>query len=467
MNVKPLRSIIVILIVFFSAVTIWQDKLLSFFESNPQLNGFIVLAMLVGMIFITWNAARLGTMIRILRQADEKPDDYKKIISKSEVFETFMSRKDVDTVRGWNEENLFSAEQVDDILSSMRLRIGEIRNFSNYFSGVLIILGLLGTFLGLLETIKAISEVFSGPSLKFLVGTKDSGSAGGAEVLTFFEAIAKPLAGMGIAFSSSLFGLSGSLFVGLLAFVSSRSQAFFLFDVFDWFKSRTVEKDKESLDKKSMTNMKGGSGGAGGLMGSLISRGIQHSQTSQSGGETGNVTGTGQFKGDFDGRSLTEVFDRLELLSKDAIEKNGLLAQAALKLGENLALEQKRLADIATYQQRSSTFLASINEQSAQQIHIMNQLVEASHSNTDREEFRALASHFHRSFDKLLSEVSTSNRHLLENIKIRGDAPIGNIDPYGNQNPTAQNNPIEPNPSSYTTAVDAQHFESSGQEDRR
>ena len=115
-----------------------------------------------------------------------------------------------------------------------------------------------------------------------------------------------------------------------------------------------------------------------------------------------------------DAEALSNVLHRLESLSREAIEKNGLLAKAALKLGENLALEQKRLADIASYEQQAAVMLAAIRQQGDQQIHILNQLVEAQYSTTDKEEFRALASHFYRAFDTLMGDVRSANQSNQE-----------------------------------------------------
>ena len=477
MNVTPFRNIVIIVLCFAAAALLGEEKLQEFFSSNPYLNGFIVAIMMVGVLYIVNASYKLGRVIALLKKASKSGADYQAVLKTKSARRKLcflMAEKEIDAVANWSPGQPFGAEIVDDILSGVRLRIAEVRNFANYFSGVLIILGLLGTFLGLLETIKAIAEVFSGPSLRFLVGDKEGGgAAGGEEVLAFFDAIAKPLAGMGIAFSSSLFGLSGSLSVGVLAFASSRSQAFFLFALFDWLRSKTKEEDRTLLDrgKEALMPLR-----SGGLMGSLVSRGNQRSDVRSLGGGAGgqgsvvgsvkgSFDGTGQFTGSLDGNELGEVLSRLESVSRDAVEKNALLAQAALKLGENLALEQKRLADIANYQQQSSVALSAIQQQGGQHIQILNQLVEAAYSNTDREEFRALASHFHRSFEQLLGDIRQSNTQLFNELK-RSEV--------ASQHPKNQPEAQQPSDqtiksigdSDYTASIQAQRFESE-QDDRK
>lgn len=475
MNTSPLRTLTIALVIFFAVVGIGFETLYGYFSSNVVLNGIVVSAMLFGLAYIYSANIRLQRIVNLFKETDELAEraemddedededdyseseyaeDYKYLMGrKGKRLRWIMSDKDIENISNWSPQNLFTHAQVELALSASRLRIAEVRNFSNYFSGILIILGLLGTFLGLLETIKSIGLVFSGDSIKFLVA--DKAQTSGEDILKFFDAIAKPLEGMGIAFSSSLFGLSGSLIVGLFAFVSSRTQAFFLFDLFDWFKSRTAAEEVASLDRSTMTSLPtsqglmgalvrggmklptgqsmralggvpvGGGGGAGGYATGALGAGSGTVTTSGDGGNisgnfrgefTGELKGAGSIEGKLNAEQLAIVLDRLTSISQDAVEKNGLLAKAALKLGENLALEQKRLADIASYEQQAALMLAAIRQQGDQQINILNQLVEASYSNTDKEEFRALASHFYRSFELLSGELKENNKNYQEAI---------------------------------------------------
>src|SRR5262249_60090894 len=100
-----------------------------------------------------------------------------------------------------------SAQVMRGILDSIAARLDEARDLSRYMTGLLIFLGLLGTFWGLIETVSSVGKV--------LENLKVGGDAG-----TVFEALkeglAAPLGGMGVSFSSSLFGLAGSLILGFL-----------------------------------------------------------------------------------------------------------------------------------------------------------------------------------------------------------------------------------------------------------
>jgi hypothetical protein len=101
---------------------------------------------------------------------------------------------------------------------------------SRYMTGLLVFLGLLGTFWGLIETVGSVGNVIN--------GLKPSGDAG-AIFDALKEGLAAPLSGMGISFSSSLFGLAGSLVLGFLDLQTSQAQNRFYTDLEDWL-STTV-----------------------------------------------------------------------------------------------------------------------------------------------------------------------------------------------------------------------------------
>jgi hypothetical protein len=111
------------------------------------------------------------------------------------------------------------------LLDSIATRLDEARDISRYMTGLLVFLGLLGTFWGLIETVGSVGKVID--------GLKVGGDAG-ALFDTLKEGLAAPLGGMGISFSSSLFGLAGSLILGFLDLQSSQAQNRFYTELEDW-----------------------------------------------------------------------------------------------------------------------------------------------------------------------------------------------------------------------------------------
>src|SRR6202035_2772126 len=125
-----------------------------------------------------------------------------------------------------------SQQTMRHLLDSIATRLDEARDISRYMTGLLVFLGLLGTFWGLIETVGSVGQVIDGLKV---------GGAAGALFAPLKEGVAAPLGGMGISFSSSLFGLAGSLILGFLDLQSSQAQNRFYTDLEDWLASTVRE----------------------------------------------------------------------------------------------------------------------------------------------------------------------------------------------------------------------------------
>ena len=117
------------------------------------------------------------------------------------------------------------------VLDSLASRLDESRDLSRYLVGLLILLGLLGTFWGLLETVQSIGGAIEGLDVT------------STQSATLFDQLKRglqaPLQGMGLSFSSSLLGLSGSLILGFLDLKAAQAQNRFYIDLEDWLSSIT------------------------------------------------------------------------------------------------------------------------------------------------------------------------------------------------------------------------------------
>ena len=124
-----------------------------------------------------------------------------------------------------------SASAMRSLLDGIASRLDESRELSRYMTGLLIFLGLLGTFWGLLKTVGAVSDVIG------------SMSVGSGDLNALFEqlksGLAKPLAGMGTAFSASMFGLSGALVLGFLDLTAGQAQNRFFNELEEWLAGLT------------------------------------------------------------------------------------------------------------------------------------------------------------------------------------------------------------------------------------
>ena len=129
-----------------------------------------------------------------------------------------------------------SSQLMRGILDSIATRLDEARDISRYMTGLLVFLGLLGTFWGLIETVTSVGGVIQG-----LKASGDSGSM----FDSLRDGLAAPLSGMGISFSSSLFGLAGSLVLGFLDLQSSQAQNRFYTELEDWLSTTVYDQASE------------------------------------------------------------------------------------------------------------------------------------------------------------------------------------------------------------------------------
>ena len=140
-----------------------------------------------------------------------------------------------------------SAFSLRTVLDGIRGRLDESREISRYMIGLLIFLGLLGTFWGLLITIGAVGQVIGGLE----VGARDFALV----FKTLKAGLLEPLSGMGTAFSSSLFGLGGSLVLGFLDLQAGHAQNRFFNEMEEWLSGVTQLIDKE--DQSEYGSLKG------------------------------------------------------------------------------------------------------------------------------------------------------------------------------------------------------------------
>jgi hypothetical protein len=132
-----------------------------------------------------------------------------------------------------------SALSLRTVLDGIRARLDESREISRYVIGLLIFLGLLGTFWGLLDTVGSVGRVIAGLDV--------SGGAVDEVFAALKRGLEAPLAGMGTAFSSSLFGLGGSLVLGFLDLQAAHAQNRFFNDLEEWLSGLTQLIDEPAM----------------------------------------------------------------------------------------------------------------------------------------------------------------------------------------------------------------------------
>jgi hypothetical protein len=197
-----------------------QHQILNAFMANPWLNGLIVGVLLIGIVLSFHRVIRLFpevAWVNGFRRADPGL-----AVSREPVLlapmATILSGERVGRVA-------ITSQTMRAFLDSLAMRLDEARDISRYLTGLLVFLGLLGTFWGLIETVGSVGGIIN--------GLKVGGDAD--QVFDALkEGLAAPLGGMGISFSSSLFGLAGSLILGFLDLQTSQAQNRFYTNLEDW-----------------------------------------------------------------------------------------------------------------------------------------------------------------------------------------------------------------------------------------
>lgn len=197
----------------------------SAFLANPALNGLIVGVLLLGTVFVF-------RQVLMLRPEADWLNRYRRSDGDVESGSAPVLLGPMATMLAEHSERAsLSALSMRSLLDSIAARLDESREISRYMISLLIFLGLLGTFWGLLGTIGAIG------------GTIESLTVTSTNFVVMFDelkdGLLEPLNGMGTAFSSSLFGLAGSVILGFLDLQAGQAQNRFYNDLEEWLSSIT------------------------------------------------------------------------------------------------------------------------------------------------------------------------------------------------------------------------------------
>ncbi|MBU2531660.1 MAG: flagellar motor protein MotA [Alphaproteobacteria bacterium] len=278
-----LRMLVFLALVgFIAAILLPQFQ--SAFQANPGLNGLIIAVLGIGTMFAFWQVFRIYPEVRWVNAF--RIADPGLAIAHQPILLAPMATM----LRDRQGSLSLSTVSMRSIMDSIGSRLDEARDTGRYLVGLLVFLGLLGTFWGLLDTIRSVGLTINA------LDTKSADST-----LIFEElktGLAAPLKGMGTAFASSLFGLSGSLVLGFLELQASQAHNRFYNELEEWLSGITelspggsaegasaelvnrqlygamFEVQRSLSEIADRLDASGGSGGGGGGNGSEIADGI-------------------------------------------------------------------------------------------------------------------------------------------------------------------------------------------------
>lgn len=203
----------VFLAVIFVVVVLLYPVLQNAFLSNVFINSVIILALVIGLIYNIYHLFNLSNEFSSLSGFNIYKSPQSFLNSKSILKNISLELKQLDGFY------VFKSSSINRLIESVDMSLASVRETSRYLVGLLVFLGLLGTFWGLLKTIGSVGNVISG------LGIDDTNVAGFFNSLK--DGLNAPLQGMSIAFSSSLLGLAGSLILGFVDLNLGQAQSKF------------------------------------------------------------------------------------------------------------------------------------------------------------------------------------------------------------------------------------------------
>ncbi|MEM9206387.1 MAG: flagellar motor protein MotA [Pseudomonadota bacterium] len=229
LQIYMVRMVVFLMICAFLGFIVFR-QVLSAFVANPFLNGLILFTLIIGIAYAFRQVLVLRPEIRWVN-AFRVGDPGLEISENPKLLAPMAT-----LLRERSGRMQITPDVLRSILDSIASRLDEARDISRYLIGLLVFLGLLGTFWGLLETVSSVADTINALD----------GGAGDAGLI--FEdlknGLQAPLSGMGTAFSSSLFGLAGSLILGFLDLQAGQAQNRFYTGLEDWLSGVTqVESD--------------------------------------------------------------------------------------------------------------------------------------------------------------------------------------------------------------------------------
>ena len=231
---RPTQYLIrmLVFLVAVAGIAAWlAPSLIHIFLNNPDLNTLIMAILLIGIGWTLLQVVRLNREVAWVEAAQHGRTNASTAAPRLLAPMASMLAAREAARPGADRRLTLSAMATRSLLDSIASRLDENRELARYMTGLLIFLGLLGTFWGLLRTVGGVSDVIHGMTI------------GSGDIAALFQqlksGLAKPLEGMGIAFSASMFGLSSALVLGFLDLTAGQAQNRFFNDLEEWLAGQT------------------------------------------------------------------------------------------------------------------------------------------------------------------------------------------------------------------------------------
>jgi hypothetical protein len=219
-----LLRMLVFLVAVAAVAGLLSTALVRAFDNNRLLNSLILVVLAIGVFWNLRQVIRLGPEVRWLEAWQRKQP--RKVSVPAPRLLAPMAAMLAARAKTGSDRLTLSSQAMRALLDTIASRLDESRELSRYMTGLLIFLGLLGTFWGLLLTVSSVGDVINNMSV------------GNADITAMFAqlklGLARPLKGMGTAFSSSMLGLAGALVLGFLDLTAGQAQNRFYNELEEW-----------------------------------------------------------------------------------------------------------------------------------------------------------------------------------------------------------------------------------------
>ncbi|MFT8247024.1 flagellar motor protein MotA [Roseomonas sp. BN140053] len=332
---KYLLRMLLFLVAVLAIVAALFDTLEGAFGANLVLNTVIAAVLLLG---IVWNIRQVLALkretdwldaFRNPRPGAPEPPAPRLLAPMASML---ASRRGGDRLS-------LSAPAMRTVLDGLASRLDESRELSRYMTGLLIFLGLLGTFWGLILTIGSVAEVINGMSV------------GAGDLNTLFNqlksGLAQPLRGMGVAFSSSMLGLAGALVLGFLDLTAGQAQNRFFNELEEWLASLT----------RLSSGVLGPEGDGGGSVPAYVQALLE--QTAENLESLQRTLARGEERSAAASQGLITLTERLSVLTDQMRASQTLMTRVAESQAA-LAPVLTRLADVQNHDEAARNHLRNI-----------------------------------------------------------------------------------------------------------
>lgn len=357
----PARVLIwmsIFLLAVLGVAVLLQEALARAFMANPVFNGMILGVLAVG-VLINYR------QVMILRPERAWVEQFRHSGEQAPPPRTRLLGSMAQLLIGREGDRLsLSTLSLRTLLDGVRTRLDESRDLSRYFVGLLVFLGLLGTFWGLLDTLRAVGDVIQDLDIR-----QDGTEAFFRELQQGLEA---PLSGMGTAFSSSLFGLAGAVVLGFIDLQAATAQNRFHNDLEEWLSGQTR------------------------LSGGILA-----------GAEESSVPAYIQALLEQTADSLEQLQRMMQRSEEDRRAADARLTELATELArltEQSQSERRGISSLTRTQSELQAVLERLNETTSDR---------AGHETEIRDTLREI----HRATERLHQELGEDRRHLVETLR--------------------------------------------------